>query len=181
MSKASKDDAVVAAIALASIDLLAYFEYRVGRDDAPDQLAETMITAWRRASALPDDPRQARMWLFGIAKFVLANAERSGRRRLRLASKLRDLTHINTGAAVAADDGIEVRDAIARLSPDHAELIRLVHWDGMSIVEAAELCGIPASTARSRYRAAKDHLRAILDPGIDPALAEASREGGSAE
>ncbi|WP_229384649.1 RNA polymerase sigma factor [Microbacterium allomyrinae] len=154
---------MVAVISLSSTDLLAFFEYRVGRDDAPDLLAETMTTAWRRASALPAEPVQARMWLFGIAKFVLANSERSGRRRLRLASKLRDLTRSTAGTASAADEGIEVRDALRRLSPDHAELLRLVHWDGLTIAEAAQVCGIPDSTARSRYGAAKRQLRAILD------------------
>lgn len=172
MSRAAREDAVIAAISHASIDLLAYFEYRVGRDDAPDLLAETMTTAWRRAGSLPTDPEQARMWLFGIAKLVLANAERTGRRRLRLASKLRDLTRSAPVTAPPADVGVEVRDALARLSPDHAELIRLVHWDGLTLVEAAEVCGIPASTARGRYQAAKRHLRELLDSNLALEAAE---------
>ena len=172
MSRASRDDAVVAAISQASIDLLAYFEYRVGRDDAPDLLAETMTTAWRRAADLPADGEQARMWLFGIAKLVLANSERTGRRRIRLANKLRQLTHNAPLTAPPADVGLEVRDALTRLSPEHAELIRLVHWDGLSLVEAAELCGIPASTARGRYQSAKRQLREILDESLTLKAAE---------
>ena len=55
-----------------------------------------------------------------------------------------------------------MRDAIDRLDPDLAELVRLIHWDRMTIVQAAELLSIPDSTARTRYARAKDHLRAAL-------------------
>ncbi|MFT3799320.1 RNA polymerase sigma factor [Microbacterium sp.] len=62
---------------------------------------------------------------------------------------------------------MEVRDAIARLDPDDAELIRLVHWERLTIVDAAEVLGIPASTARGRYAKAKGDLRAML--GVEAA------------
>ncbi|WP_460795718.1 RNA polymerase sigma factor [Microbacterium sp. GXF0217] len=55
-----------------------------------------------------------------------------------------------------------MRDAIGRLEPDLAELVRLVHWDRLSLTDAAELLGIPASTARGRYQRAKEQLRAAL-------------------
>ncbi len=55
-----------------------------------------------------------------------------------------------------------MRDAIARLDPDRAELVRMLHWDGFTLVEAAEILGIPSSTARSRYAKAKEELRASL-------------------
>ena len=142
-------------------DLLAYFERRVAGADAADLLAEVMLTAWRRCAQLPDDPERARMWLFVTARHVLANAERSERRRWRLANRLRMMM----GAPATASDpgeGSEVRDAIARLAPERAELIRLVHWDGLSLAEAAEVMEIPASTARGRYQRAKQELRVAL-------------------
>lgn len=55
-----------------------------------------------------------------------------------------------------------MRDAIARLDADRAEIVRLVHGDGFSLAEASELLGIPASTARGRYQRAKEELRAAL-------------------
>ncbi len=141
-------------------DLLAYFERRVAPHDAADLLAEVMLTAWRRVRELPADPERARMWLFITARNVLANAERGERRRWRLANRLRLL--LGTPSAPDAAEGAEVRDAIARLAPDAAELIRLVHWDGLSLAEAAEVIGIPASTARGRYQRAKAELREAL-------------------
>jgi DNA-directed RNA polymerase specialized sigma24 family protein len=65
-------------------------------------------------------------------------------------------------AAPPADQGLEARDAIARLEPELAEIVRLVHWDGFSLGEVAALKGIPASTVRSRYAHAKRQLAAAL-------------------
>lgn len=156
------DDArLTAALSAASADLLAYLQRRVGVDDAPDLLGETMVVAWRRVSDLPADPERARMWLFGIARGTLLNHARGQRRRWALADRIRG--HAGTDAVTpAADDGAEVRDAIARLEPDLAELVRLVHWERLSIADAAEMLRMPASTARSRYARAKEELRAAL-------------------
>jgi len=144
--------------------LLAYLERRVGPDDAPDLLGETMVVAWRRVAELPGDTERARMWLFGIARGTLLNHARGLRRRWALADRIR-LQVREAASAPPADEGADVRDAIDRLEPDLAELIRLVHWEGMSISDAAELLGIPASTARGRYQRAKDALRAALGVG----------------
>ena len=157
----SRDDPLTAALRAASPDLLGYLQRRVGLDDAPDLLGETMVVAWRRAAELPDDPERARMWLFGIARGTLLNHARGERRRWALADRIRSEGGTDA-TAPPSDEGIEVRDAIARLDPDLAELVRLVHWERMTLVQAAELLGIPDSTARTRYARAKDLLRATL-------------------
>ena len=143
-------------------DLLISLERRVGPDDAPDALAETMVVAWLRIADLPADDEGARRWLYGIARHVLFNLDRGRRRRTRLAARL--LAVRGRWSAPAADEGSEVRDAIARLAPDLAEIVRLVHWDGFSLSDAAEIVGIPASTARGRYQRAKEELRGVLTP-----------------
>ncbi|REJ04787.1 sigma-70 family RNA polymerase sigma factor [Microbacterium bovistercoris] len=142
-------------------DLLAYLERRVGPDDAPDLLGETMVVAWRRVKELPAEPEAARMWLFGIARGTLLNHARGQRRRWALADRLR-LQVRESATAPPADAGTEVRDAIDRLEPDLAELVRLIHWERLSLVDAAQLLGIPASTARGRHQRAKEQLRAAL-------------------
>ena len=160
-------DRLTGALETSMDHLLAYLTRRVGLDDAPDLLGETLVVAWRRVRELPDDPERARMWLFGIARGTLLNHARGERRRWSLADRIR--RHIGAGAvADAADTGAEVRDAIARLEPDLGEIVRLVHWDGFSLVQAAELLGIPASTARGRHQRAKEELRAALGTGAEP-------------
>ena len=152
---------ITAALREAAPDLLAYLQRRVGPDDAPDLLGETMVVAWRRVDDLPDDPEQARMWLFGIARNTLFNHARGERRRWALADRIRGTSPTET-VAPAADDGAEIRDAIARLDVDHRELVQLVHWERMTIAQAAGLLGISDSTARTRYARAKEELRAAL-------------------
>lgn len=149
--------------------LLRYLQRRVGLNDAPDLLSETMLTAWRRIEDLPSDPQNARMWLFGVARGTLLNHARGEHRRSALTERIRQQTTLSSPVSPAADAGAEVRDAVSRLNPEQAELIRLVHWDQFTLAEAAAILSIPASTARGRYRTAKQSLRTMLD--ISPILA----------
>jgi RNA polymerase sigma-70 factor (ECF subfamily) len=149
------------ALELTADDLLRYFERRVHVPaDAADLLSDTMLQAWRRADACPDETSRQRMWLFTIAANVLSNHHRGTVRSLRLANRLRE--HFVTDAAPDHADPSAVRDAVLRLRRSHRELIMLVHWDGLTILEAAELLGLNASTARSRYSAARSSLREAL-------------------
>ena len=144
-------------------DVLAYFERRLRvREDAADLVSETMLQAWRRVDALPsEDPVRQRMWLFTIAANVLANHRRSLRRRDALAERLRD--HITASpAAVDPTEAVAVRDAVLRLNAAQRELVMLIHWDGFTIVGAAEILGLNTSTARGRYAAARETLKIAL-------------------
>ncbi|WP_062135837.1 RNA polymerase sigma factor [Demequina aestuarii] len=160
-----------AAVRANSDDLLAYLERRVGIDDAPDTLAEVMTVAWRRAKHLPTLPVEARMWLFGIARNVVSNAARTRIRRTRLADRLREVA--SAASMPAADDGVEVREAIAALDTDLSEIVRLRHWEGFSLAEIASILDEPASTVRSRYAKARDLLATALadaEPQATPRL-----------
>jgi RNA polymerase sigma factor (sigma-70 family) len=161
-SLSSRNSRLTVALRESSDDLLRYFLRRLDREDAADALAEVMTIAWTRVDALPEEPGEARMWLFGVARNVVLHAHRSTVRRSRLADRMRDALSLRS--APAADSGLEIRDAIDRLDDDLAELVRLVHWDGFSIVDAATLLEIPSSTARGRYQRAKEALRESLAP-----------------
>ncbi|WP_298944620.1 sigma-70 family RNA polymerase sigma factor [uncultured Microbacterium sp.] len=141
--------------------LAAYFQRRVGPDDAPDLLGETMVVAWRRVAELPADSEGARMWLFGIARGTLLNHARGERRRLALVDRLRSTMSL-TRATNGADEGADVRDAIDRLDENLAEIVKLVHWDGFALPEVADILGVPLTAVRSRYRRARDTLRIAL-------------------
>ena len=162
MSRVDAATRLTEALRLTSPDLLRYLQRRLGIDDAADALAELMLAAWRRVDALPSSDEQSRMWLFGIARNVVANADRSERRRLTLTGKFRDALRAAPLDVRSADDGADVRDAIARLSQEQAELVRLIHWDGFSVAEAGALLSVSASTARSRYQRARADLRKML-------------------
>ncbi|NYF18557.1 RNA polymerase sigma-70 factor (ECF subfamily) [Microbacterium sp. AK009] len=143
--------------------LLGYFLRRVDiPEDAADLVAQTVEAAVRSMRKMPEDQHRARLWLFGIARNILQHHHRSIRRHdalvQRLAQTIRD-SHV-------VDDGerMDVRRAVSELPEDLGELIRLVHWDGFSIDDAARLLNVNPSTARSRHARAKDLLRAKLSP-----------------
>lgn len=149
-------------------DLLRYFRRRVPTQDAADLLAETLMTAWRRNRLLPSNTDQARAWLFGIAHHVLLNHRRGERRRHALADRLR--LSLPEQAGAGADEGLEVRDAIERLEPRLAEIVRLVHWEGFTLAQVAVVVELPASTVRNHYQLAKAELRSML---LEPARTSA--------
>ena len=76
-------------------------------DDAADVLAETFLVAWRRPDEIPPGP-QARLWLYGTARRVLANQRRAERRRLTGGGSPR-LT-VATVLAMLARRGVTVRN-----------------------------------------------------------------------
>ncbi|WP_241976409.1 RNA polymerase sigma factor [Cryobacterium algoricola] len=149
-------------------DLLRYFARRVTPPaDAADLLAETLMVAWRRLDKVPTDDQGARMWMFATARRVLANWTRGQRRRTALTDELRTRL-IETPQPDASAEVLDVRRALEDLPRNQRELIRLVHWDGFSIIDAARLTGIRESTARGRYQRAKAQLKARLaeSPGL---------------
>jgi len=152
-------DAVADALRANAADLLRYLQRRLG-EEAPDVLGETMLVAWRRAGDMPADAIQARMWLFGIARMSVVGHGRDASRRLKLAERLQGL--VEPLDWPDDDIAIDVRKAIDSLPEEQAELVRLVHWEGFSLADAAQVMGLNASTARGRYQKAREELAMVL-------------------
>ncbi|NYF14831.1 RNA polymerase sigma-70 factor (ECF subfamily) [Pseudoclavibacter sp. JAI123] len=160
-------------------DLLSYFGRRVSVPaDAADLLSETFVVAWRRIDRMPSDPEQARMWLFGVARRLLANAARGSVRRTDLNLRLRQQLEAQPEAADPA--AIEVREALDRLPANQGELVRLILWDGFTLPQAAEILGVKESTARGRYQRARIRLRELLRPDEPQADAPGLRRARAA-
>jgi RNA polymerase sigma-70 factor (ECF subfamily) len=126
--------------------------------DAEDVAAETFSIAWRRLEAVPDEPLP---WLYGVARRVLANQRRGIARRSRLIERL--TTFRSTPIVPAPVE--PVIEALARLSPDDQELLRLVVWEELTHAEIAAILGIsPNAVAIRLHRARRrfaDALQAL--------------------
>ncbi|HEX5592270.1 MAG TPA: sigma-70 family RNA polymerase sigma factor, partial [Solirubrobacterales bacterium] len=98
-------------------------------EDAADAVAETFLAAWRR---LPEVPlgEEGRLWLFGTARFVVANQRRGERRRSRLAEQLRAELRHRMPSEVADPTGI--LEALKALDDADRELLMLVGWEGLT-------------------------------------------------
>jgi RNA polymerase sigma factor (sigma-70 family) len=143
--------------------ILAYALRRVADpEDAADVVAETFLVAWRRFDDVPLGDG-ARLWLYGVARMVLNNAQRSERRRTRLGARLAESlrTEIATHAAPSGE-AAEVLRAMGELGAEDRELLMLVSWEDLSPAEAAQVLGLSALATRSRLHRARRRLRVVL-------------------
>jgi RNA polymerase sigma factor (sigma-70 family) len=133
------------------------------REDAADVVAETFLVVWRRLEEVPIGDG-ARLWLYGVARHVLANAQRAERRRTRLGRRLAETLRIEIAAPPEpAGEAAEVLRAVAALGDEDRELLLLVSWEELSPSQAARVLGISALAARSRLHRARRRLRRVIE------------------
>ncbi len=145
--------------------ILAYALRRVDPEDAADVVAETFLVAWRRLDEVPNDAA-AKLWLFGVARRVIANRHRAERRRTRLGERLAESLRTDLATQPApTGEAAEVLRAMGGLGDDDRELLLLVSWEELSPGEAAKVLGISSLAARSRLHRARRRLRALLEQG----------------
>lgn len=155
------DDAFEALYEAHYEDLLRYAVRRVEQPvDAADIVSETWTIAWRRRSDLPP-PAEQRLWLFGVARRVLANHRRGRLRQTRLSDRLRTELQQVPAMTPAADD--RVTQALRRLSQRDREVLFLSAWEDLSPEDIGKVLGCTAASARVRLHRARTRLRAALD------------------
>ncbi|NUW37743.1 RNA polymerase sigma factor [Nonomuraea sp. SMC257] len=152
----------------------AVHQYAARRTDAPDDTAdvisETFLTAWRRIADVPEGAA-ARLWLYGVARRVLANQRRGRARRAGLAERLKDEL---SAARPSRPDGLDhVGEAFAGLPARDREVLALACWEGLTGPEIGKVLGCTATAARIRLHRARGRLaRALGMTEEDRATAE---------
>ncbi len=146
-------------------------------DDAADVLAETFLTAWRRLDELPNGD-EARLWLYGVARRVLANFYRGERRRTALADRLRaELAHSSLPSDLTGEWD-RIATALRALPERDRELLTLAAWEGLDYGQIAVVLGCSRNAVRIRlYRARQklanelnDHPERIRASSLPPPL-----------
>jgi RNA polymerase sigma-70 factor, ECF subfamily len=134
------------------------------REDAEDAATEVFAVAWRRVGALPPPPED-RLWLFGVARRVLANQARAGRRRERLWHRLVDRSSPAWASSEAAPPvgGWAVARALRALSADDRELLTLVAWDGLEVAEIARVLDVSGPVVSRRLYRARERFALALE------------------
>ena len=114
--------------------------------DVNDAVAEVFLVVWRGMDDVPggDD---AALWLYGIARNVVRNVDRSERRRAHLNRRLLGFgsaLEIDTETVVVrSSEDSEVLEQLARLRPADQEILRLSIWEELTNTEIAELLQSP--------------------------------------
>lgn len=143
-------------------------------DDAADVVAETFLTAWRRLDDVPAGS-QARLWLYGVARHVLANHRRGERRRCELSGRLRRDLAAGYRDPEYTGDLAGLRAAFASLTGPDRELLALVAWEGLDHGELAAVLGCSRNAVRIRLHRARSRLAAALDGQQNPPPAPLAR------
>jgi RNA polymerase sigma-70 factor (ECF subfamily) len=168
-------------------DVWRFLVYLVGRSEAEDLTQETFVRALvsvHRFTARSN----ARTWLLAIARRVAADHFRAASVRPKIASD-QDWQEAAEQAGAAhlpgLDDTVAINLAVRTLSGDRRDAFVLTQVLGLGYAEAAQVCGCPVGTIRSRVARARRDLVEVLAPGLGPAArSESSRppgvQGGSA-
>ncbi|GLW10073.1 DNA-directed RNA polymerase sigma-70 factor [Microtetraspora sp. NBRC 13810] len=137
-------------------------------DDAADVVAETFTVAWRRIAEVPPG-EEARLWLFGVARRVLANHRRGERRHDQRTAALREqlaASPLVTGPP--REDLSPMGEVFRGLPDDDRELLALVAWERLDAGEIALMLGISRNAVRVRlFRARKRFARGLRRAGYD--------------
>ena len=131
-------------------------------DDAADVVSETFLIAWRRLDDVPEEP-STRLWLYGVARRVLANQRRGDRRRTALGERLAtELAAVVADHAAGVAENLRYEQAIAQLASRDREVLLLHLWEGLDPREIAEVLEISGMAARARLSRSRARLRDVL-------------------
>jgi RNA polymerase sigma factor (sigma-70 family) len=126
-------------------------------DDAADVLAETFLTAWRRLDDLPSGD-EARLWLYGVARRVLANYYRGERRRSALADRLRGELADSSLPSEPTGERARIATALRALPEQDRELLTLAAWEGLDYGQIAVVLACSRNAVRIRLHRARQRL-----------------------
>ena len=137
-------------------------------EDAADVVSETFLTAWRRLDDLISDG-DARLWLYGIARRVLANHQRGRRRSLQLLERLRRDVARSMETVVSEPAGLEaVSQALGGLREADREILGLAAWEELSGQELATVLRCSPNAAKIRlHRARKRLARRLAEDDVE--------------
>ena len=145
---------------------VAYFVRRfVGADgDAEDVLQQVWLTAYEKLPRL-GEPAAFRVWLYRIARNRAADATRARRR-----GRPEPLTEPDEVPAAAedgedftAEDAAAVHAGLAKLRPEHREVLALRFMEGLEYAQIADVVGCDLGTVKSRLHYPKRALRRQLE------------------
>jgi len=129
---------------------------RVGQDSAPDATQETFVIM-QQAIRKFGGQSHFETWLFGIAHNVCRAISRRRRRDpISLSDWIETPVADESGRTA---DGVDLRAALAKLSPDHQIVVLMHEIEELTYGEIAAILRIPVGTVKSRLHHAFQDLR----------------------
>ena len=163
------DREAFAVLARQMSDSLYSVAYRILRDTglAEDALQNALVLAWRQLPRLRD-PDRFEAWAHRILVHACYDESTRTRSWRTTVTELPMAGPSHPDATGTIDDRDELERAFQQLTVEQRAVFVLHHYLGWSLVEVAEMLGIPAGTARSRLHYAIAGLRAALTNVPEP-------------
>ncbi|MQA86708.1 MAG: sigma-70 family RNA polymerase sigma factor [Streptosporangiales bacterium] len=166
MAAGRGDEAAAAAFVRASqADVWRLLAHLAGRAVADDLTQETYLRAFGALRRFRGES-SARTWLLSIARRTAADHLRSRARRPQVVGDAGETPPDKTAEPDPAG-GVAIRMLVQSLEPERRDAFVLTQVLGLSYEEAAQVCGCPVGTIRSRVaRARHDLVAALRDGGM---------------
>ena len=145
-------------------DLWRYVQRRsINTEEARDTLSEVFLVAWRRLEDIPAG-KEARLWLFGVARNLVKTSwrkrKRSGDLLVRIGSEMS--TKGTTDEELDNSGVLKIVNALQFLSENDQEILRLLAWENLSHKEISVVLGCSENAVAIRIRRARVRLMKVL-------------------
>jgi RNA polymerase sigma-70 factor (ECF subfamily) len=137
--------------------------------EAQDLLQEAFLSLWQKAPQFRAERGSAFSWMVSQVRHRAIDRIRARRRRGELldahAPDLEPSGSVTASSAQNAEAGErarEVRSALAQLSDEQRQVLRLAYFEGLTQAEIAEKLAEPLGTIKARASRGLARLRSIL-------------------
>lgn len=144
-----------------------------GIESMADEIVnDVFLAVWRHAGQF-EGKSQVATWLLGIARHRAISACRRPREaplEEHVAAVIEDPAD-SPAASIEKHQRMDIlRKCLAKLTPVHRDVIKLIYYQGNKIEQVAQSTGAPISTVKTRLHYARNRLGALLaEAGMDRA------------
>lgn len=127
---------------------------------AEDVVQDVMLAVWHKAAQFDPHRAEAAGWIYGIARNRRIDLAR--RKPLVLPEELPEPESTEPDAAqilALQQEARHLAEALERLAPEQAEILRAAYFDDISQSRISETKGVPLGTIKSRIRLGLERLR----------------------
>ena len=130
---------------------------------AEDVVQETMLRAWRNADAMVPERGSVGGWLMRVAHNIAVDKIRARKARPDEVEESAAVPRTLDDHAAEVVDAVFVARSLARLTPAHQEVLRVVYFADRTAAQAAAELGLPVGTVKSRTHHALRRLKVCLE------------------